>query len=100
MKSHKSESLEVGKGGLPPLFLKSSSIENSGGKPPFPTCEFMTIETYTVRHSQAKPYRTGGRQSRKTKPCSAIFLLAILTFLPLSLVSCARQSKNIATQSE
>ena len=48
---------QVGKGGLPPLKIRSDSswsyqfnVERlrilSGGKPPFPTCEFLSLEWY------------------------------------------------------
>ena len=41
----------VRKGGLPPLFLIQLLYRKSGGKPPFLTCEFMIIESCTVRCS-------------------------------------------------
>ena len=35
--------LVVGKGGLPPLRLPRAN-KNSGGKPPFPTCEPVNVQ--------------------------------------------------------
>jgi hypothetical protein len=36
---------QVGKGGLPPLtFVNIQTWRISGGKPPFPTCEFPYVE--------------------------------------------------------
>jgi hypothetical protein len=46
MKSDKFENLQVGKGGLPPLFGIELLYSKSGGKPPFLTCEFMIVEIY------------------------------------------------------
>lgn len=45
MKTHMFESLEVGKGGLPPLL--QLLLQESGGEPPFLTCEFAIVESYT-----------------------------------------------------
>ena len=51
MRSHKFESLGVGKGGLPPLFWIEQLYSKSGGKPPFLTCEFMIVEIYPIGQS-------------------------------------------------
>ena len=35
---------QVGKGGLPPLQLHQLQILKGSDKPPFPTCEFLSLE--------------------------------------------------------
>jgi len=50
MKSHKFE-VSRSERGLASALPVNQLNQNNGDKPPFPTCEFMIIESYTVRPS-------------------------------------------------